>query len=166
VASRVILTARRGGWAPRPEPEDDSGPAPERRGSPDSGASSIELVLLAPLVIVCILLIGQFAMWYQARHIAIAAAQYGARYARDTPQGEPWQATAQTQALQYARQLGGTLLQGESAVPITDGSNRGVTVTAGVPRIVPIPGLNLQVKETSEGPIECFRASDNTSNCA
>jgi hypothetical protein len=132
----------------------------------DGGASSIELVLLAPLVILCILLIGQFAMWYQARHIAIAAAQYGARYARDAPQGQAWQAQAQSEALTYARQLGGTLLQGESAVPVSNASNRGITVTAGVPRIVPIPGLNLHVKETSEGPIECFRTTLNTSNCA
>jgi Flp pilus assembly protein TadG len=159
----VIRTARRRPRGLLAESRDGSGRA---SGPRDGGASSIELVLLAPLVILCILLIGQFAMWYQARHVAIAAAQDGARYARDTPQGQPWQATAQTQALQYAKQLGGTLLQGESALPVSDGSNRGVTVTATVPRIVPIPGFNLRVRETSEGPIECFRATGNTANCS
>jgi Flp pilus assembly protein TadG len=160
---RVSPAARR--QARKGRQENDSCPGRVRKPR-DGGASSIELVLLAPLVILCILLIGQFAMWYQARHVAIAAAQYGARYARDTPQGDDWQVTAQSEALQYARMLGGTLLQGESVTPVSNGSNRGVTVTAGVPRIVPIPGLNLQVKETSEGPTECFRAADNTSNCA
>jgi TadE-like protein len=130
----------------------------------DKGASSIELVILAPLVILSILLIGQFLMWYQARHVAIAAAQYGARYARDTQAN--WQATAQTQGLRYAQQLGGSLLDNDAVTPVTHGSNRGVTVTATVPRIIPIPGLTFQVKETSEGPIECFRVAGNTQQCA
>lgn len=163
MAGRVIKSARRRVQAAR---LDTALPSDQLCEPRDKGASSIELVLLAPIVILCILLIGQFAMWYQARHIAIAAAQYGARYARDTPQGQAWAGLARTEALQYAQQLGGTLLQGENATPVTNGSNRGVTVTATVPRIVPLPGFTLQVSETSEGPIECFRVTGDTSNCS
>jgi hypothetical protein len=130
----------------------------------DKGASSIELVLLAPLVILCILFIGQFLMWYQARHVAIAAAQYAARYARDTQDG--WQGVTQTEGLQYVHQLGGSLLSNEQVRPVEDGGNRGATVIADVPRIVPIPGLTFSVNETSEGPIECFRVAGDTTNCA
>ena len=101
---------------------DRVGPAREPR---DSGASSIELVLLAPLVILSILLVGQFAMWYQARHVAIAAAQAGARVARDTAQGLPWEDPATTAARSYARQLGGSLLLGSSGYFLKRKANGG-----------------------------------------
>jgi hypothetical protein len=132
----------------------------------DRGASSIELVLLTPLVILSILLIGQFTMWYQARHIAIAAAQDGARYARDTPQGQSWQGTATAEAEGYARQIGGSLLRNTSATAIGSGSQRGVEVTGVVPSIIPIPGLSFRIDEVSEGPTECFRPSTDTALCA
>lgn len=137
---------------------------PGRRG--DGGASSIELVLLAPLVILGILLIGQFALWYQARHVAIAAAQAGARVARDTVQGLPWAGPATTAAQSYARQLGGSLLQDTSARPVGGASVRGVEVMGTAPSIVPVPGLTFRIDETSEGPAECFRPSGDPALCA
>ncbi|HEY3733709.1 MAG TPA: TadE family protein [Streptosporangiaceae bacterium] len=138
----------------------------QQRG--DSGASSIELVILAPIVILSILLIGQFAMWYQARHVAIAAAQAGARVARDAPQasGQAWQGQATAAALTLAHQLGGSLLQGSSAQPVGGGSQRGVEVSGTAPSIIPIPGLTFHINETSEGPTECFRPSGDTARCA
>jgi hypothetical protein len=135
----------------------------------DRGASSIELVILAPIVILSILLIGQFAMWYQARHVAIAAAQAGARVARDAPQvqgGQAWQGQATAAALTLAHQLGGSLLQGTSAQPVGGGSQRGVEVSGTAPSIIPIPGLTFHINETSEGPTECFRPSGDTAQCA
>jgi Flp pilus assembly protein TadG len=139
------------------------GPARERA---DRGASSIELVLLAPLVILAILFVGQFAMWYQARHVAIAAAQDGARVARDTAQGLDWEAPAVTAAQSYAQQIGGSLLRGTSASPVGGGSVRGVRVQGTAPSIIPIPGLTFHIDETSVGPTECFRPSGNTAICA
>lgn len=132
----------------------------------ERGASSIELVLLAPIVILFILLIGQFAMWYQARHVAIAAAQAGARIARDTSQGLAWQGPAAATALSYARQIGGSLLRGSSAHAVGGGAQRGVEVTGTAPSIIPIPGLAFRITETSVGPAECFRPSSDTAQCA
>jgi Flp pilus assembly protein TadG len=161
--------AGRGDLARRPAGKRSAAPA-DRAGPPaqqrDSGASSIELVLLAPLVIVSILLVGQFAMWYQARHVAIAAAQAGARVARDTAQGLPWQDPAATAAQHYARQLGGSLLQGSSARAVGGGNVRGVEVVGTAPRIIPVPGLTFRIDETSEGPTECFRPSTQPAQCA
>jgi Flp pilus assembly protein TadG len=142
---------------------DRAGQVRERR---DNGASSIELVLLAPLVILSILLIGQFAMWYQARHVAIAAAQAGARVARDTEQGLSWAGPATTAAQSYARQLGGSLLQDASARPVGAGNVRGVEVVGNAPSILPIPGLTFRIDETSQGPAECFRPSGDAALCA
>lgn len=158
--------AGRGHLARQPagkRPQDRAAPARERR---DSGASSIELVLLAPLVILTILLVGQFALWYQARHVAIAAAQAGARVARDTRQGLPWEGPATTAAQDYARQLGGSLLQGTSARAVGGGNVRGVEVVGTAPSIIPIPGLTFRIDETSEGPAECFRPSGQAAQCA
>jgi Flp pilus assembly protein TadG len=153
--------ARRLARRSRPESPDHDGQVRERQ---DGGASSIELVLLAPLVILCILLVGQFAMWYQARHVAIAAAQAGARVARDTQQGQPWQGPATSAATSYAKQLGGKLLTGTSAIAIGGASQRGVQVTGTAPSIV--PGMTFRISETSQGPAECFRPSGNPTTCA
>jgi len=162
VASRGDLARQRAGKRPARTP-DRAGRERERR---DGGASSIELVLLAPLVILSILLVGQFAMWYQARHVAIAAAQAGARVARDTAQGLPWQGPAATAAQGYARQLGGSLLQGSRARAVGNGNVRGVEVVGTAPSIIPIPGLTFRIDETSEGPTECFRPSTQPAQCA
>src|SRR3954469_10399554 len=50
-----------------------------RRG--DAGAATLQTVLVMPLLLLLITLIVQFALWYHASHIAIAAAQDGARAA-------------------------------------------------------------------------------------
>lgn len=117
-------------------------------------------------MILSILLVGQFAMWYQARHVAIAAAQAGARVARDTAQGLPWEGPATTAAQGYAQQLGGSLLQGSSARAVSSGNMRGVEVVGTAPSIIPIPGLTFRIDETSEGPTECFRPSGEPAQCA
>lgn len=109
---------------------------------------------------------GQFAMWYQARHVAIAAAQAGARVARDTAQGRPWAGPAITAAQSYAQQLGGSLLRGASARAVGGQDERGVEVVGTAPRIIPIPGLAFRIDETSQGPAECFRPSGNPAQCA
>src|SRR5207237_5407132 len=124
MASRGEPARQRAGKRPARTPDR----ARLEREQRDRGASSIELVLLAPLVILSILLVGQFAMWYQARHVAIAAAQAGARVARDTAQGLPWEGPATTAAQGYAQQLGGSLLQGSSARAVSTGNVRGVEV--------------------------------------
>jgi Flp pilus assembly protein TadG len=162
VAGRRDPARQRAGKRPARIPG-RAGLEPEQR---DRGASSIELALLAPLVILSILLVGQFAMWYQARHVAIAAAQAGARVARDTAQGLPWEGPAATAAQGYAQQLGGSLLQGSSARAVGGGNMRGVEVVGTAPSIIPIPGLTFRIDETSEGPTECFRPSGEPGQCA
>jgi len=131
--------------------------------SPDDGASTIQLVMLAPLVILCILLIGQFAMVYDARHAAVAAAQAGARAGEEAGQGQYWQSEATTTAMSMMHQLAGSLLSNEEATPVGGGSQRGVEVTGTALSLV--PGLTFHVQETSVGPTECFRTA-GTGQCA
>ena len=69
----------------------------------DRGASAVELAILAPALIFVSLLIVQFAIWFDARHAALAAAQQGDLVARENAATNPggWQAVAETAATTY-----------------------------------------------------------------
>ena len=62
----------------------------------DRGASAVELAILAPALIFASLLIVQFAIWFDARHAALAAAQQGDLVAREDASVNPggWQGLA------------------------------------------------------------------------
>ena len=62
----------------------------------DRGASAVELAILAPALIFASLLIVQFAIWFDARHAALAAAQQGDLVARENAATNRgcWQALA------------------------------------------------------------------------
>ena len=66
----------------------------------DRGASAVELAILAPALIFVSLLIVQFAIWFDARHAALAAAQQGDLVARENAATNPggWQPLAQNAA--------------------------------------------------------------------
>jgi Flp pilus assembly protein TadG len=130
----------------------------------DRGASAVELVILAPTLIIVSLLIVQFAIWFDAQHAALAAAQEGDLVAReDAAISSGWQGLAATAAENYYRGLGTGVL---SDVLAQTGTGAGETVSvtvsgklAGVfPRTVTV---------TVSGPVECFRtqASQGT-GCA
>jgi Flp pilus assembly protein TadG len=126
-----------------------------RRRFADRGASSLELAILTPILILVILLVIQFAMVYHARHVALAAAQHGARIARDTPQGA-WESQAETEAQSYAGKIGPDVLGGVHAQAYEDqNQQRWVTVTGTAVKIV--PGITIRVRQRSGGPIECYR---------
>ena len=129
---------------------------------PERGASTIELVILAPLLLGLIWLTIQFALWYQGRQVALAAAQLGARVAsQDAVRVPDWAARAERSAQNYYRGLGTKVLGGQigaSAGPAGVGQVR-VTVTGTAVSIV--PGLTLTIHETAGGPIDCFRPDLN-----
>src|SRR6266498_301586 len=70
-------------------------PGMRRRSSPgsaapdDHGSSAIELAILAPMLLAMIWLTIQFALWYQGRQVALAAAQLGARVASQAAERVP-----------------------------------------------------------------------------
>jgi Flp pilus assembly protein TadG len=124
------------------------------RGARDRGASAVELVILAPTLIIVSLLIVQFAIWFDAQHAALAAAQEGDLVAREyAATSNRWQGLAATAAENYYRGLGTGVL---SDVLAQTGTGAGETVSvtvsgklAGVfPRTVTV---------TVSGPVECFR---------
>jgi Flp pilus assembly protein TadG len=130
-----------------------SDPLPRRVPAADRGSAAVELVLLTPLLMVCVLVVVQFALWQHARHVLLAAAQEGARAAR--AQG----ATAgdgRTRAYDYIEQLGPDLVT-EPVVEV-DRSVDTVKVRISGQAVNIVPGLPLMVTATSAGPVERFRA--------
>lgn len=128
-----------------------------RRGT-DRGASAIELVILAPALIFVSMLIVQFALWLDATHAALAAAQEGDRAARAAEFNQSgWQQTATQVAMNYYHGLDTSVLGNVSVSRISYdqvANTVAVTVSGRLAGIFP-----LTISETVSGPVECFRTS-------
>lgn len=120
----------------------------------DRGASTLELALLTPILLLVILFVVQFALVFHARHVALAAAQAAARVAREQSTGD-WRAAARTEGIQYVGKIGPQLLTRVDAQPDGDANQRGVTVIGYAIPVVPF--FKFRVSEHSQGPVECYR---------
>lgn len=108
------------------------------------------------------LLIIQFALWFDARHAALAAAQQGDLVAREDAgtsqaaggnQPGGWRGLAKSAAVSYYYGLDTSLLANVTANVTLAGANSvSVQVTGKLIGIFP-----LRITETVTGPIECFR---------
>ncbi|MEU6038707.1 TadE family protein [Actinomadura sp. NPDC047616] len=137
---------RTGSWTPPRRTGDGRG---------DTGASTLEWALLTPVLILVMLCVVQFAMVYHARHVALAAAQSGARVARTEPVGGGWQDAAVTKATGDVHQIGSQLISGLRVRTGETGDQRWVEVSGEAVRVIPF--LTFRVSQRSQGPIECFR---------
>jgi Flp pilus assembly protein TadG len=134
-----------------------------KRRDAERGVSAIEFVMLTPLAFFMILMTVQFALYMFSRHVAIAAAQEGARVARDEYATEPtgvWTSDAKAKATTWVTQLGPSLGMPSGplakAVGTVDGvENVQVVVQVSVPSIIPWTS-NFTVTESSQGPVEQF----------
>jgi Flp pilus assembly protein TadG len=133
-----------------------------RAASSERGSSAIELAILAPVLLFVVWLTIQFALYTQGRQVALAAAQIGARVARQDAASVPgWQAIAEHSAQSYYQGLGTRVLGGTvTATATAAGPSRvQVTVTGKVASI--LLGLPLPISERAGGPVECFRPDLN-----
>jgi Flp pilus assembly protein TadG len=123
----------------------------------DRGSSAIELAILAPALLIITMLVVQWALWFQARQVALNVAQDGARYAREQQTGWPQQAVAEADSFYDTLHTG--IIKDIQVTVSPDGGDPSqvyVTVTGNVPTL--IPGISLlSVRETSGGDTECFR---------
>jgi Flp pilus assembly protein TadG len=125
------------------------------RGEQDRGASAIELAILAPALIIASLFIIQFALWFDARHAALAAAQQGDLVAREDAavNAGGWVGLAEQAATSYYRGLDTGVLSGFNANAFPGaGDTVSVTVSGNMTGVWP-----LTISETVTGPVECFR---------
>lgn len=127
------------------------------RRAGDRGSSAIELAILAPALLVISMLVIQWALWFEARGVALSAAQAGARIAREQQPGWPVQAKSEARSFYY--KVGTGLLDNPDPVVNPSGGNPAnvyVTVGGQIPTLIPgIP--RLRVAEKAGGPVECFR---------
>ena len=128
------------------------------RSRGEHGSSSLQTVLVMPLLLLLVTLIVQFALWYHAAHVAIAAAQDGAREAR-VEGGTA--ADGQARAQQLLDQLGAGVLTSPTITATRDAQVVRIEVRGYAPQLV--PGLRLPVDAISAGPVERFRATLTTS---
>jgi Flp pilus assembly protein TadG len=132
----------------------------------DSGTSAVELAVLAPLLLFATLLIVQFALWFDARHAALAAAQAGDRIARQEAASNPaWQSDAMTQATSYYNALGTRLLTSvQVPPPALDRAANQVTVTVRG-KLAGVLPWHMTIAATAGGPVECFRPANGGGAC-
>jgi Flp pilus assembly protein TadG len=125
--------------------------------SDDRGASAVELAILGPILLIIITLIIQWALWFEAREVALDAAQAGAQYAREQQPG--WAENAVSHATSFYQNVGTSIIKGFHVAvspPAGDPNQVYVTVSGTIPTL--IPGLSpFSVNETSGGDVECFR---------
>ncbi|WUI04602.1 pilus assembly protein [Spirillospora sp. NBC_00431] len=115
----------------------------------------MEWALLTPLLILLMMIVVQFAMVFHARHVALAAAQSGARVARTSPVGGGWEGAAAAKAASDARAIGPELLDGLDVRTGESGDERWVEVSGTAVSVIPF--MKFHVSQRSQGPIECFR---------
>ena len=121
----------------------------------DRGASAVELAVFAFVLLLASMMIIQFALWFDARHAALAAAQDGDRVARDSAATNGnWMTLASQETMRYYRGLNTGVLDNVEQPQIgTDGNTVSVTVSGTLNGII-----RLHISATVTGPIECFRA--------
>ena len=121
---------------------------------PDRGSSTVEAVITIPVIVVFTLLVIQFALMWNARHTAQAAAQLAARSAATY---ESTAGIGQADAEDYLSRTAPNLLSGRS-VQVNRGADAvTVTVVASVPSVIPFASFT--VDEQASAPIEAFQVS-------
>jgi Flp pilus assembly protein TadG len=138
----------------------------------ERGSSAVELAVLAPAFLMVCMLIIQFGLWFNARQVALAAAQAGARVAREDAATMPngWQTQATAAASGYYTAINSHLLGSltPTAVDTTQGGVRVVGVTVSGPlgySVFNLFGATWTVSVTVTGPVECFHPAAEGGAC-
>ena len=122
-----------------------------RRSHGDHGASTAELAVVTPLLLVLVLASVHVGLWFHAHQIVTAAAQEAARAARAELATD---ADGYQKAEQMLTDLGPRSVTDPAVTVTRAGSTVTVTVTGQAPAV--IPGLVLDVSATAASPIEEF----------
>jgi Flp pilus assembly protein TadG len=122
-----------------------------RRFRGERGATT-EMVVLFPAFFLLVFLGIQFALYYHASHVALAAAQEGARTLRVTQDV----GAGETRADQFLMKLSrATLPDGKARGSIDPDGTAHMEVRGTAESI--LPGFKFTVHEQSQGPVETFR---------
>lgn len=124
-----------------------------RRG--DSGAATLELTVLFPIVLLIVFGVIQGALYFHGRNVAMAAAEQGVRAARTDGQSDR-AGTAVDQARRFLAETGELdNLTGLAITPDVDADTVRVTVSARTLSLLPGIG-GPRISQTASGDIERF----------
>lgn len=122
----------------------------------DSGAESVGLAVLFPLVLLLILAAVQGGLWWHAHSVAAQAAQAGVDAGRPVGATQP---TAAAAARSFADRAGrGVLATPEVRATMTAETVQ-VAVSGTAVRLLPIPGLDIRVEVIAHAVKERFTTS-------
>jgi Flp pilus assembly protein TadG len=125
--------------------------APGSRTSQERGSATVEAAIIFPVVLLLIFGIIQGALWFHARHVALGAAQEGARVAAAEDGG-----SGEDRAREFITNLtGGTLIRHLIIRESATTQIATVTVNGQAPSL--IPGVDgLPVSQTATASVERF----------
>ena len=117
----------------------------------ERGSATVEAAIVFPVVLFLIFGIIQGALWFHARHVALGAAQEGARVVAAEDGGD-----GVARAGEFITNLtGGTLIRNVIVRESATGQTATVTVNGQAPSL--IPGMDgLPVSQTATAPVERF----------
>jgi hypothetical protein len=117
------------------------------------------------------MIIIQFALWFQAREAALAAAQEGARDARvlsvsESADPAAWTTQVTNDTMHYYNGLGTKVLTNVTAAPFANSQAgvAGVTVSGRLNSLLNMFG-GITVTVTVQGPQECFHPAAAGGGC-
>jgi hypothetical protein len=129
----------------------------------ESGATAIEFVVFTPLLFLLMFGSVQIGLALFARHVAVSAAQEGARTAREQADNTAvdWRGDSTRTATKWVTDLLGALVDGAPTaqplepVPVGEPNPQvGVSVRFSINSVV--PGWTFTLGAQSVGPVECF----------
>ncbi len=135
----------------------------QRRRPDERGVSALELSFLAPAFLLLIFFSIQAALFFYGRNVAIQSAREGVsqlRLAQDRATYEQIKPGVIGNTQRFAATVGREALIGPRATPTYDERAGRATMTVTGHVITLVPGLQLSVTETAEGPVERFSGSD------
>ncbi|MCD5316847.1 TadE/TadG family type IV pilus assembly protein [Kineosporia babensis] len=125
------------------------------RPTGDAGASTVELLVWFPGLLLIVVLVLQVFEYTWAKEAAQGAARYGAHHAALYGAGD---ADGIREANAYLAEVAGPLIEDPSVAVVRTQESVSVTITAR-PRQIPLPALTLKTFTVqAHGPIEQFAA--------
>ena len=125
-----------------------------RRGrAAERGIATIEMAILTPVMLLLVTVSTQAALWQEADHVALAAAESGVAAGAEVGGSS---ATATAEANSAASQMGSGVLISPEVTVTESGGLVTVTVTGQSEQLV--PGIPVSVRASASAPLEGLSA--------
>ena len=125
-----------------------------RRRAAERAIATIEMAILTPVMLLLVTVSTQAALWQEADHVALAAAESGVAAGAEVGGSS---ATAKGEAMSAASQMGSGVLISPGVTVTESGGLVTVTVTGQSEQLV--PGIPVSVSAAASAPLEGLPAN-------